>query len=70
MAGGGADGDGFGQLGVTQPAVILQQSQHLEVSAVESGGHGRSSRSLALIWKKVDLLDARLQALRQLLRNI
>ncbi|MGY4341514.1 hypothetical protein ACVWW3_006420 [Bradyrhizobium sp. LM2.9] len=44
MAGGGADGDGFRQLGVAEPAVILQQSQHLKVDAIEASGHGRNFR--------------------------
>ena len=40
MTGGGADPDRFGQLGIAEPSVPLQQTQHLEVDAVESDSHG------------------------------
>src|SRR6266702_4539070 len=53
VAGGGADRDGFGEAGVTEPTAILKQSQYLTVDAVESGWHGRSFRLKALFRKKL-----------------
>jgi hypothetical protein len=52
MTGGWADADRFGQLRIAQPAVILQQTQYLEVDAVERAGHGRISRDSHIIWMK------------------
>ena len=34
----------LGELGIAEPPVILQQSQHLEVDTVETSGHGRIFR--------------------------
>ena len=47
MAGGGADPDHFGELGICQPAAILQQTQHLKVDTVEPVAHERISRNSA-----------------------
>ena len=44
VTGRGADTGRFGQLGIGQPAAILQQTQYLKVDAVESAGHERISR--------------------------
>ena len=44
MAGRGADADHFGQVGVAEPPVILQQTQYLEVDTVEAARHGRIFR--------------------------
>ena len=41
MTGRCADADHFRQLGIAEPAVILQQTQHLEVDAIQSNAHER-----------------------------
>jgi hypothetical protein len=52
MTGGGADAGHFCQLGIGQPAAILQQTQYLKVDAVESCGHERISRNSAKLRMK------------------
>jgi hypothetical protein len=44
VTGCGADAGRFGQLGIGQPAAILQQTQYLKVDAVEPAGHERISQ--------------------------
>jgi hypothetical protein len=42
-----ADACGFGEIRVAEPSVILQQTQYLEVDAVQSASHGRIFHILA-----------------------
>jgi hypothetical protein len=44
VAGCGADAGRFGQIGIGQPAAILQQTQYLKVDTIESARHERISQ--------------------------
>jgi hypothetical protein len=52
MTGGGADASGFGQFGIGQPPVILQQTQYLKIDAVKPARHERKSRQMVYFWMK------------------